>query len=111
MWWFPRLAEAVAVQPLAQLLSCIFRRRHATIADHGLGEPHGGGGIDVLAMDGVAVSEAAAAGVLHTPGAAAGRPLDTSPDLPVDGEVIMGDPAMLPEPGLDDAKAAFGPWG
>src|SRR5262245_65641576 len=56
-------------------------------------------------MDCVAVGEASARGVLHTPGSAAGRPLDASPQLPVDGQLAEGSPSVLPEAGFDNAIA------
>ena len=54
----------IALQALLELPLGLFRRRYLAVPDHGLGELHRSGGIDVFAMHGVAMGEAAAAGVL-----------------------------------------------
>jgi hypothetical protein len=96
----------IALEPLAKLSRRVLWGRHTAVTDHGFGKPYGGGGVDVLAVDGVAMGEAPAGGVLHAPGSAAGWPFDTSPLLPADGQIIGGDPATLPEPHFDDAVPA-----
>jgi hypothetical protein len=69
---FPRLAQMIALEPLAKLSRRVLWGRHTAVTDHGFGKPYGGGGVDVLAVDGVAMGEAPAGGVLHAPGSAAG---------------------------------------
>jgi len=96
----------IALQALLELPLGLFRRRYLAVPDHGLGELHRSGGIDVFAMHGVAMGEAAAAGVLDASTPARGGPFHAGPDLAVDGEVVMGDPAMVSISGFDDAKAA-----
>jgi|SRR6516165_297464 len=74
----------IALQALLELPLGLFRRRYLAVPDHGLGELHRSGGIDVFAMHGVAMGEAAAAGVLDASTPARGGPaVSAQLDFPI----------------------------
>src|SRR5215471_11373782 len=89
-------------KPLARFL----RRRHAAVDDHAACERDGRLGIDVLAVDGVAVSEASTRGILDAPRVARARPFDLRPNLAGDAQSVDCNLPVLTEAGLNDAIAA-----
>jgi hypothetical protein len=66
-------------EPLAQLR--LFGRRHAAVEDHPPGKSDRSLGIDIMAVDGIAVGEASPRRVLDAPCPPGGRPLDLRPGL------------------------------
>ena len=68
----PRLAQMIALEPLAKLLRRVLWGRHTAVTDHGFGKPYGGRGVDVLAVDGVAMARHSPEASCATPGSTAG---------------------------------------
>src|SRR5258707_10979628 len=76
---FPRLAQTVALEPLAKLAGSIFRRWHTAVADHALGKPNRGLGVYILCVYMLDVGQAVTRRVLDTPRPPPSAPLNLRP--------------------------------
>jgi hypothetical protein len=91
---------------ICKLLARFFRRWHPAINYHSARKGDGCLGIDVLAVDCVAMGKAPPGGILDAPCPPGGGPFDLRPRLALDAQNVQCSlPARL-EPGFDDAVAA-----
>ena len=69
---------------LCKLVARFLRRRHAAVDDHAACEGDRCLCVHIVAVDGVAVSEASTRGILDAPRLARARPFDLRPNLAID---------------------------